>query len=114
MANQGYTNIHDGKLFYRKIGTGIPIVFIHGFCLDHRMWQKQSDYFSSTHTCITYDLRGFGKSTLPITPYSHHDDLLVFLKNLHIDEPVILIALSMGGRAAVNFSLVHPAKKSEH
>ena len=42
--------------------------------------------------------------------YSFHEDVKTILDSLHIHEPVILIALSMGGRAAVNFALAYPEK----
>lgn len=106
----GFVNIRDGKLFYEKKGTGPPIVFIHGVCIDHRMWQEQVEFFSGSFTCITLDLRGFGKSSLPSNPYSFHEDLNTFLDNLNIKEPVILVAFSMGGKAAINFSLTYPQR----
>lgn len=109
-TEQGYINVTDGKLFYQKMGNGPPLVFIHGFCLDHRMWQDQTGFFSDTHTCIAYDLRGFGKSTVPVSPYSHQTDLNTLLEGLYINEPPVLIALSMGGRVAVNFALSYPEK----
>ena len=108
---QGFINISDGNLFYQKKGNGPPILFLHGLCLDHRMWEDQVNYFSDSFTCISIDLRGFGKSSVPgSTPYSFHADINTLLDSLHIEEPVVLIALSMGGKAAVNFSLAYPHK----
>ena len=108
---QGFVNISDGKLFYQKTGTGPPLLFLHGNCLDHRMWEEQVNYFSDSFTCISVDLRGFGKSSVPgSAPYSFHADINTLLDSLHIEEPVVLIALSMGGKAAVNFSLAYPHK----
>ncbi len=108
---QGFINVNDGKLFYQKTGTGPTIVFLHGLCLDHRMWHDQVNYFSKSFTCISIDLRGFGKSSVPTTtPYSYHEDLNTLLDSLYINEPVVLIALSMGGKAAVNFSLAYPKR----
>ena len=109
-TEQGFVPVQDGKLFYEKKGAGPPIVFLHGICLDHRMWQEQVDFFSDSFTCINLDLRGFGKSSLPTTAYSFHEDLKTFLDSLKIKEPVIFIALSMGGKAAINFSLMYPQK----
>src|SRR5678815_3075215 len=108
-SRQGFIPVNDGQLYYEKIGSGPPVVFLHGICLDHRMWQQQIDYFSKSYTCINVDLRGFGKSSFPgQTPYSFHEDIKVLLDSLHTAEPVVLIALSMGGKAAVNFSLAYP------
>jgi 3-oxoadipate enol-lactonase len=103
--------VHEGKLFFVKEGAGPPIVFLHGFCLDHRMWETQVDYFSADFTCIVVDLRGFGKSSLPTDkPYAHHEDLIALLDFLGIDQPVILIGLSMGARVVANFALTYPQK----
>lgn len=108
---QGFIPINDGTLYYEKKGSGPTLVFLHGVFLDHRMWQQQIDYFSKSYTCINLDLRGFGRSSLPTTTaYSFHEDIKILLDSLHIEEPVVLIALSMGGKAAVNFSLAYPEK----
>ena len=108
---QGFIPIKDGKLFYQKQGSGPVLVFLHGICLDHRMWEKQVNYFSAAFTCVNIDLRGFGKSSLPTTtPYSFHEDINTLLDSLHLDEPVVFVALSMGGKAAINFTLAYPQK----
>jgi 3-oxoadipate enol-lactonase len=108
---QGFVPVNEGKLYYETIGSGPPLVFLHGVCLDHRMWQKQVDYFSKSYTCINLDLRGFGKSSLPgSAPYSFHEDIKTLLDSLQIEKPVVIIALSMGGKAAINFSLAYPEK----
>jgi pimeloyl-ACP methyl ester carboxylesterase len=109
-TQQGFVEVQDGKLYYERAGTGSPIVFLHGICLDHRMWQDQVNFFSDSFTCISLDLRGFGKSSLPTNSYSFHEDLNTFLDSLKITEPIILIAASMGGKAAINFSLTYPQK----
>jgi len=108
---QGFIPINEGELYYQKKGSGPFLVFLHGICLDHRMWEKQVNYFSTKFTCISVDLRGFGKSSSPTTtPYSFHEDINILLDSLHIDEPVVFVALSMGGKAAINFSLTYPQK----
>ena len=109
-AEEGFINVQDGKLFYQKEGTGSPLIFLHDVCLDHRMWQQQVAFFSASFTCINIDLRGFGKSSLPATEYSFHEDINAVLDSLHIHEPVALIAFSMGGKAAINFSIAYPNK----
>ena len=108
-SQQGFIRVNDGQLYYEKNGSGPPVIFLHGICLDHRMWEQQIDYFSKSYTCINIDLRGFGKSSVPTqTRYSFHEDIKIILDSLHVAEPVVLIALSMGGKAAVNFSLAYP------
>jgi 3-oxoadipate enol-lactonase len=106
-----YCPVKEGKLFFLKEGNGPPLVFIHGFCLDLRMWENQINYFSKNFTCIAYDVRGFGNSTVPSDQsYSNHEDLNELLNFLDINEPVILIGLSMGARVVANFALKYPER----
>ena len=71
----GTVAYNNGRIYYEVTGTGAPIVFIHGFTLDHRMWQPQVEAFGQSHQVIAYDARGFGKSSLPDGPYDHAGDL---------------------------------------
>ena len=43
-------------------GFGAPLLLVHGFPLDHRMWHEQIDTLSSRFQVIAPDLRGFGTS----------------------------------------------------
>jgi pimeloyl-ACP methyl ester carboxylesterase len=72
------------------------------------MWDDQFEFFSHNHQCVRVDLRGFGKSDRPDKPYSHHEDLHALLKYLDIDEPAVLVGLSMGGLVAANYVLAYP------
>jgi 3-oxoadipate enol-lactonase len=106
-----YCPVNEGRLFFLKEGSGPPLVFIHGFCLDLRMWERQISYFSKKYTCIAFDVRGYGNSSVPTDQsYSNHEDLNTLLKFLDIKEPVILVGLSMGARVVANFALVYPEK----
>lgn len=107
MSDQGFVEISNGTLYYEVHGNGAPIVFIHGFTLDHRMWQSQVGYFSKTSRVITYDVRGFGQSSQPIDTYTHYDDLLALLDHLEIPK-AHLVGLSMGGGIASGFAVLHP------
>jgi pimeloyl-ACP methyl ester carboxylesterase len=100
---------NDGQIYYEVTGSGESIVFIHGFTLDHTMWQPQIAAFSKTYQVITYDARGFGRSSLPNSRYNHVDDLHALLNHLDIKQAYI-VGLSMGGRIATNFTLSHPDK----
>lgn len=96
-----------GKLYFEVVGEGEPIVFIHGFTLDRRMWKPQVDEFSKKFKVITHDLRGFGKSSTPVDKYSHHEDLKALLDHLGISEAHI-IGLSLGGEIALDFAVSYP------
>lgn len=92
-------------------GKGPPIVFLHGFPLDHSMWESQIDSFASSYRVIAPDLRGFGGSSLPTnepekavsTMAEMADDLVQNLEFLEIQEPIVLCGLSMGGYVAFEF-----------
>lgn len=104
----GFLDHNHGKLYYEINGSGEPIVFIHGFTLDHRMWQPQIKFFvDHGYQVITYDARGFGRSSMPTHPYSHDEDLRALLKHLGTKSAHI-VGLSMGGRIAINFTLAYP------
>jgi pimeloyl-ACP methyl ester carboxylesterase len=94
-------------LHYQSVGQGTPVIFIHGFSLDSRMWQPQIDYFSKTNQVISYDMRGYGQSPMPIKPYSHVEDLHTLLSELNIEKAHI-IALSLGGETATEYTLTYP------
>jgi 3-oxoadipate enol-lactonase len=98
---------NNGQIYYEVAGSGEPIIFIHGFTLDHTMWQPQVEFFSKEYQVITYDARGFGKSSLPNKPYNHAADLCALLKHLNITQAHV-VGLSMGGRIAINFTLAYP------
>lgn len=106
-----YFTYNLGNIYYEYYETESEktIVFLHGFSLDNRMWEPQIKHFKVDFNILTYDLRGFGKSSVPTQEYSHHDDLVHLLKYLNI-EKAHLVGLSMGGRVAVDFALEHPHK----
>lgn len=83
--------------------SGLPVVFIHGVALDRRMWNPLVERLRSDHTCLTYDLRGFGQSSDEGDgPYRSSDDLSELLTHLGL-ERVHVVGLSRGGRIALDF-----------
>src|SRR5437764_10880073 len=95
-------------LYYESVGSGAPLVLIHGFALDARMWDPQIAPFAERYHVIRYDLRGFGRSALPDgTAYSAPGDLKALLEYLGVGEAVI-VGLSMGGGVAMSFALTYP------
>lgn len=107
MNNHGLLAVAGGQLYYEDIGSGEPIIFIHGFTLDHRMWRPQVVALNESYRTVTYDIRGFGQSSIPVGPYTHYDDLLALLNHLKIAK-AHLVGLSMGGGIASAFTILHP------
>jgi pimeloyl-ACP methyl ester carboxylesterase len=99
--------VGSASLYYERTGSGSPVVLLHGFATDRRLWDDQVAALSHLHTVVRYDLRGFGRSTPGTDAYSHADDLRGLLTHLEIERAAI-IGLSLGGGAAINFALTHP------
>jgi CubicO group peptidase (beta-lactamase class C family)/pimeloyl-ACP methyl ester carboxylesterase len=105
---KGYLDIGDAKLYYEELGKGEPLILLHGHSLDHNMWQPQFREFAKTHRVINYDLRGYGKSSMPVEgkEFLHAEDLLKLMNELHI-EKAHLVGLSLGGTIAADFVALH-------
>lgn len=104
---EGFLATGSARLYYQTGGQGVPVVFLHGFGLDCRMWRPQFGTLAQSFRVIRYDLRGYGRSSLPEGPYAHSDDLLELLHHLGA-LPAHLVGLSMGGQLALRLALTHP------
>jgi pimeloyl-ACP methyl ester carboxylesterase len=103
----GITDANGARLYFEMAGSGEALVFIHGLGLDARMWDLQCEVFAQRFSVIRYDLRGFGRSSVPTAEgYSHAEDLHALLRFLRVQQAHIL-GLSFGGRHAVNFGLLY-------
>ncbi|HXT58560.1 MAG TPA: alpha/beta fold hydrolase [Pirellulales bacterium] len=94
-------------------GAGEPLLFVHGFPLDHTMWQAQLPAFAPRRRVIAPDLRGFGASESrgeTVTMEDFADDLAALLDAMQVQEPVVLCGLSMGGYIAFPFARKHTAR----
>jgi len=95
------------SLHYEIDGSGPPIVLLHGFALDRRIWDGQVPALIEHHTVVRYDLRGFGRSSPSPEPYRHAADLQTLVDRLGF-ERVSLMGLSLGGGTAINFTIANP------
>lgn len=87
------------SLAYSDTGRGLPLVFLHAFPLNRRMWAGQEAALSLHHRVITIDLRGHGESDAPLWHYSLEqaaDDVRALLDHLSINR-ALFVGLSMGG-----------------
>jgi len=95
----GQENSGSIDLYYQDHGVGRPVVLIHGYPLSGRGWDKQVPVLlEAGHRVITYDRRGFGKSSQPTTGYEYDTfaaDLHTLLETLDLRE-VTLVGHSMG------------------
>jgi pimeloyl-ACP methyl ester carboxylesterase len=94
------------------IGTGAPILFVHAFPFDARMWEPQRAAQSATRRMLTPDLSGFGRARA-FRPRSslnaHADDIAALLDALAIPRATLL-GLSMGGYISLAFARRHPGR----
>jgi non-heme chloroperoxidase len=98
-ARVGRENSTSIDLYYEDHGSGPPVVLIHGWPLNGDAWEKQTAALLATgHRVITYDRRGFGRSSKPGTGYNYDTfaaDLDALLNTLDLTN-VSLIGHSMG------------------
>ena len=73
------------------------------------MWDAQWSAFASEFQVVKYDMRGFGRSTLPPASYAHHHDLVAVLDILDIPRAT-LVGSSFGGDVATAFALDNPER----
>ncbi|MFJ4632184.1 alpha/beta fold hydrolase [Streptomyces sp. NPDC088847] len=95
----GTENSTDIELHYEDKGSGRPVVLIHGYPLDGTSWEGQiPPLLAAGNRVITYDRRGFGKSSQPATGYDYDtfaSDLNTLMETLDLRDAV-LVGFSMG------------------
>jgi non-heme chloroperoxidase len=98
--NVGQENSTAIELYYEDHGSGKPVVLIHGWPLSGASWEKQvAALLAAGHRVITYDRRGFGKSSQPATGYEFDtfaEDLNKVVTALDLRD-FALVGFSMGG-----------------
>ena len=96
----GKENSGNIDLYYEDHGSGKPIVLIHGYPLSGASWEKQTAaLLAAGRRVITYDRRGFGKSSQPTTGYNYDtfaEDLHKLVTQLELHD-FALAGFSMGG-----------------
>jgi non-heme chloroperoxidase len=99
--NGGPIDIH-----YQDHGSGDPIVLIHGYPLDGNSWERQErELLLNGYRVITYDRRGFGRSSQPTVGYDYDTfaaDLKALIKHLDLND-VVLVGFSMGSGEVVRY-----------
>jgi pimeloyl-ACP methyl ester carboxylesterase len=98
------------NMFAEVVGSGEPIVLVHGFGLDHRMWQYQIPYLTSRgYHVVAVDLRGFGESSNMPASYTYDTwakDLGKAIDKFERDD-VTLVGYSLGGAIAMHYMTMH-------
>jgi 3-oxoadipate enol-lactonase len=100
------------KLFYKEFGSGKPIIFIHGYPLDHTIWLPLVPELEKNGRLILPDLRGHGQSPAPAGVYSMEllaADILVLMDRLGLQKAAIA-GHSVGGYIALHFARDYPER----
>jgi non-heme chloroperoxidase len=99
-VNVGKENSGEIELYYNDHGSGKPVVLIHGWPLNGASWEKQTlALLDAGFRVVTYDRRGFGKSSRPTIGYNYDtfaDDLHKVVSKLDLKD-YVLAGFSMGG-----------------
>jgi non-heme chloroperoxidase len=106
-----YLELSDGtELYFNDLGSGMPVVLIHGWPLSSDMWEHQVSFLvQNGYRVITYDRRGFGKSSQPFTGYDYTtlaNDLAELVAELDLTRAA-LVGFSMGGGEVVRYLSTH-------
>jgi 3-oxoadipate enol-lactonase len=99
-------------LHYLDVGSGTPVVLIHGLAGDHTAWLAQIEVLRKNHRVIAFDNRGAGRSTQVDEPVSTKDlarDTLQLMDHCKIERAHV-VGRSMGGSIAQHMALMAPAR----
>jgi non-heme chloroperoxidase len=114
--NVGKENSTNIDLYYEDHGAGKPVVLIHGWPLSGASWEKQQPaLINAGYRVITYDRRGFGKSSQPAFGYDYDtlsEDLNKLMMKLELRD-VTLIGFSMGGGEVARYMGKYGGKRVE-
>ena len=105
----GRVEIDGLEIAYQRVGDGHPVVFLHGFFGDHRVWRDQLE-LADDWTVVAWDAPGCGGSTQPPATFTiadYADTLAEFIAELGLDRPH-LVGNSFGGALALELAARHP------
>lgn len=110
----GKENSGSIDLYYEDHGAGNPVLLIHGWPLSGSSWEKQTAaLLQAGYRVITYDRRGFGESSKPISGYDYDTmagDLHKVITKLDLRD-VTLVGFSMGGGEVARYLGTHGGER---
>lgn len=105
-----YSTANGLKIYYEVSGAGFPLVLIHANPFDHNLWMYQIAHFSTYFKVIALDIRGYGRSDKPTTPFSLQDmadDVLGVCRDEGVSGAIVA-GVSVGSGIAILLGLDHP------
>ncbi|MEO8810921.1 MAG: alpha/beta hydrolase [Rhodanobacter sp.] len=112
MTRHGHVETHGARLYYAIIGTGSPILLLHGSLGSSDDWGYQVGALAAHHTVIVMDSRGQGRSTRDARPFSYDsmaDDVLAVLDALKLNR-IDVVGWSDGANIGLDLAMRHPAR----
>ncbi|MEW6645895.1 MAG: alpha/beta fold hydrolase [Pseudomonadota bacterium] len=108
-----YFQTAAGRMHYVDVGSGEPIVFLHGNPAWSFLYRKQISRFSAGYRCIAPDLIGFGFSDKPrdweYLPEQHAANIAALIDHLGLDR-ITLVVNDWGGPIGMSYAVNHPEK----
>lgn len=95
------------SFFLTQSGRGTPLLLLHGWGFDHRIWDSLVSKLNSTYQVYRVDLPGFGKTDM--MPWAQFEKALL----AKIPHPTVLLGWSMGGLIATHLALKYPGHFSQ-
>jgi pimeloyl-ACP methyl ester carboxylesterase len=98
------------RIAYERVGSGPPLVLLHGALSDSRSWRPQLEELAEDFTVIAWDAPGAGRSSDPTEPFGMADwaDLLARFLETQAVGPASVLGLSFGGTLALELYRRHP------
>jgi len=100
------------RTYFETAGEGLPLLLIAGNGMDHTAFRDQVPAFARDFRCITYDLRGIGKSDIPTAGYTVPEmarDALALLSELGIERAHVA-GYSLGGAIALQMAVAEASR----
>ena len=113
VGKENSTNI---DLYYEDVGSGQPVVLIHGYPLNGHSWERQTKaLLDAGYRVISYDRRGWGQSSQPVSGHDYDTytaDLNELLEQLEIED-IVLCGFSMGTGEVTRYLSTHGSDRVE-
>ena len=102
------------EIHYEDHGSGHPIVLIHGYPLNGNSWERQErELLANGYRVITYDRRGFGRSSQPTVGYDYDtfaSDLKALIEHVDLSD-VVLVGFSMGSGEVIRYLAAYGSER---
>ncbi|WP_295535237.1 alpha/beta fold hydrolase [uncultured Pseudacidovorax sp.] len=107
-----FVTSHGRAIYYERQGDGPVVLFCHGAGSNAATWWQQLPAFAGRYSCLTMDIRCFGRSAAPLAEFDLQlfvDDVVAILDQEGIDR-VRLVGQSLGGMIGLKLALTHPGR----